>query len=113
MTRVGPADQLLLLLQERLATLGKDRTGKAALSFPREPDALTRARALAAFEGLDPDERRRAVIRGLLVRQFGDGVANDPAFAGVAAEVARIIGEDEGARDLLDRVFADLTPSAI
>lgn len=109
MPRIAPADQLLMVLQERLSALGKDRMRTERAASPRERDALSRARTLADLEGLDPDERRRVVVRGLLVREMGDEVANDPSFAAVAEDVLRIIADDAAGRALLDRALSDLT----
>ena len=106
MPRIGTGDQLLLLLQERLATLGKASTHGSNLN--REANPLARAQALAAFEGLDPDERRRAIVRGVLAQQLGDDLVSDPAFAAIAADVARIIWEDEDGRGLIQRALATL-----
>ena len=112
MTRIGNVDQVLLLLREQLERTSRrrgaerrDETARAT-SDPARP--LERARALAALDGLSETEVRRAVVRGLLVDEFGEGVGSDPAFQAVIDDVFRIIGDMPGGLELIDRAVAQL-----
>ncbi len=109
MTRITGTDQVLLLLRDRLArgaaSGGAVRSGALAR---RERAALDRLRAMAGFDALDPDERRRAVVQGLLIEELGEAVANDAAFQTVLGDVLRIIGAMPGGTDLIDRAAAAL-----
>lgn len=112
MTRVGNVDQVLLLLREQLQRSGRAR-GPAARARARQAEAssqrpLDRARALAALDTLGEEDRRRAVVRGLLAEQFGDAVGNDPALIAIVDQVSRIIGETPEGRELMDRAIAEL-----
>lgn len=110
MTRIGNADQVLLLLQDQLERLRRTRSGPSAGAAPAAtPAPLDRARALAARAGISEDDGKRALVRGLLVQQLGEAIGNDPAFASMAADVARIIGESDDGAALLDRALAVLT----
>lgn len=112
MTRVGNVDQVLLLLREQLQRAGRgretgrkaavDRTGRAA----QRP--LDRVRALAALDSLNEDDVRRAVVRGILTEELGEGVGNDAQLQAIVDDVIRIIGETPGGARLIDRAVAQL-----
>lgn len=109
MTRIGSADQVLMLLQEQIGLLAKSKSAKAAPSTRSgTPEPMARIRALAARDGLSDDDLKRALVRGLLVQQFGDAIGNDPAFERVAGDVMRIIGDTAEGRALLDHALTQL-----
>lgn len=112
MTRITNADQVLLLLREQLQRAGKKReTAARARMDRRNPVAarpLDRVRALAALDTLNEEELRRAVVRGILTDEFGEGVGNDAALQGIVDTVVRIIGDAPGGGDLLNRAVAQL-----
>jgi hypothetical protein len=112
MARIGNVDQVLLLLRERLQRAGKGReAGRKSRTGRADPAAarpLDRVRALAALDSLDEDEVRRAMVRGILTEEFGEGVGNDPALRTLVDDVARIIGESSGGPELMDRAIAQL-----
>jgi hypothetical protein len=112
MTRISNVDQVLLLLREQLQrtakgreTARKSRTGRAD---PAAARPLDRVRALAALDTLNEDEVRRALVRGMLTEEFGEGVGNDAALQRIVDDVVRIIGETPGGGELLDRAVAQL-----
>lgn len=111
MTRVSQADQLLLLLRERLQRLDRgraERKGGAAPARPATPKPLERLHAVAALDRLSEEETRRSLVRALLAQELGDGIANDPGFQKVADDVFRIISESEEGRALIDRAASQL-----
>jgi hypothetical protein len=112
MDRIGTVDQVLLLLREQLRKTGRARdTGKNQRVARMDRSAarpLERVRALAALDALDPEDKRRAVVRGLLTEEFGDGIGNDAALQTMVDEVVRIIDAAPGGRELMDRAVAQL-----
>lgn len=109
MTRITGTDQVLLLLRERLARgTGTGSTARHGALARGERAPLDRLRAMAGFDALDPDERRRAVVHGLLIEELGEGVANDAGFQAVLGDVMRIIGDMPGGVDLIDRAATAL-----
>lgn len=112
MTRISNVDQVLLLLREQLQRAGKKSEARAKSRIgradPAAPRPLDRVRALAALDTLNEDEVRRAVVRGILTEEFGEGVGNDAALQKMVDDVVRIIGEAPGGSDLLDRAVAQL-----
>ncbi|MEN2747872.1 hypothetical protein [Sphingomonas sp. T9W2] len=102
--KVAGTDHILLLLRAKLSNLSRDRAGRAA--GKGDPRPLERLRAMAGFDALGEDERRRAVVHGLLTEELGEAVANDAAFAAVLDEVLRIVGEMPGGLALIDRAAA-------
>lgn len=114
MTRISNSDHVLLLLQDQIARLAKDRAGRAGRVPPARggvPEPLVRLRALARRAGVSEDELKRALVRGLLVQQLGEALGGDPAFEAVAGDVLRIIGESAGGQELIDRALAQLGAS--
>lgn len=112
MTRVGTIDQVLLLLREQLQRSGKARDPSRANGAGRSGRAharpLERVRALATLDSLGEEDVRRALVRGLLTEELGEGIANDAAFQRIADDVLRIIGEMPGGPALIDRAIAQL-----
>jgi hypothetical protein len=111
MTRISNADQVLLLLHEQLDRLARKRSaGSTRARSPSvgTPEPMARLRARAAQEGIAEEDLKRALVRGLLAQQLGDAIANDPAFEVIAGDVARMIGESEEGRALLDRALIQL-----
>ncbi len=112
MTRISNVDQVLLLLREQLQrttknreTARKSRAGRAEATAARP---LDRVPALAALDTLNEEEVHRAVVRGILTEEFGEGVGNDAALQMIIDDVVRIIGDTPGGGDLLDRAVAQL-----
>lgn len=114
MTRIGNVDQVLLLLREQLQRAGKGRqAARKSRSGTAAPRALDRVRALAAMEALNDDELRRAVVRGILTEEFGEGVGNDAALQAIVDDVLRIIGATEGGPELIGRAVAQLKETGV
>lgn len=115
MTRIGTIDQILLLLREQLQRAGEGRTqlnpSSAGTAGRPEPRPLDRARTLASLDAIDPDERRRLVIRTLLLEELGDKVGNDPAFASLVERVLTTMQDVPGASELIDRAIGQLRES--
>ncbi len=105
--KVAGSDHVLLLLREKLARLSLEQADKARRTAGKgDPRPVDRLRAMAGFDALGEDERRRAVVHGLLTEELGEAVANDAAFAAVLDEVLRIVGDMPGGHDLIDRAAA-------
>lgn len=108
MTRINQANQILLLLQERLQRLERGRSGRSAGTAASTPRPLTRLQALTALEQLTDEDFNRTMVRALLIEELGDGVANDPAFEGVAQDVFRILADSEEGRRLIEQAARQL-----
>jgi hypothetical protein len=109
MTRVGNVEQVLLLLREQLQRAGKKSgTVRKTETGRTTQRPLDRVRALAALDSLNEDEVRRAVVRGILTEEFGEGVGNDPALQQVVDQVIGIIGGTPDGAELIDRAVAQL-----
>lgn len=107
MPRIAPRDPVLLLLRERLqrgaSTVRADTpVGPAPLS------PLQRARAMAAMAALDPDARRRMLVRAVLAERLGEAVANDAAFQQVSDRVLALLDATEEGRALVAAALADV-----
>lgn len=116
MTRVGNADQVLLLLREQLQRLDRargQRSGRADASRKAAAQTpLARLRALRALGPMSEEDYRRTLVRALLTEELGEAVANDPSFQAVADDVFRILNESEEGRALVARAAEQLAGDA-
>ncbi|MCB5423821.1 hypothetical protein H0274_01010 [Altererythrobacter sp. CC-YST694] len=106
MTRINQVDQVLLLLRQQLQRLdksGRARKGSAssATGVQRRSPAAGRVEAVLRADDLSDEDLARTLISALLVDEFGEAAANDPAFLHMAGEVHRIIAADPQAAKLL------------
>lgn len=111
MTTIGHVDRILLLLREQLQRAADDRTRSPVISASgpqSERRPLDRARTLAAFEAIDPDQRRRLIIRTLLLEEFGEGVGADPSFVAMVDRVLAMVRDMPGGEALIDQAIGQL-----
>jgi uncharacterized membrane protein YebE (DUF533 family) len=104
MTSIGPVEQAMLLLKERLRRLG-EQPGTANKREAASADPLAPVRALARHPRKADDEVRKALVRALLADALGPGLATSLEFQKIADKVARMLEEsDVGQRLLSDAV---------
>lgn len=117
MTRISNVDQVLLLLQEQLKRVGKNRRANAKRSAsrtnPTTSSPIDRVRLLSALDALSEDDVRRALVQGLLAEAFGERLTNDASFQSVVDRVARIIAESPDGPALLDRAVLQLRTTSV
>lgn len=102
--RVSPADQLVVILRQRLAEHSqRTKSGRPAPS-DRQGEPSHAIQALAATEGLDDRTLRRALVQNVLARQFGSGVVNDAQFQQVVERVTETLADHAHGAELLDRL---------
>lgn len=104
MDPISNVDHLVLLLRQRLQERARKGAPKAAGRRSRATDGLSAAQALAAMEGVDDRQFRRALIQGLLSDHFGQGVLNEARFQQVVDRVVGAIEGDAAGRELLERI---------
>jgi hypothetical protein len=114
MDPVTNVDQLVLLLRQRLAERSRTPGGAA----PRKADAadahgpsVDPLRALAAVDGVDERQLRRALVQSILADQFGAPLINDAKFQQVVDRVAETIEAEPDAARLLGRMVGALKAS--
>lgn len=110
MEPVSNVDRLVLLLRQRLEERDRTRTSQRPGSTKTTSNDVSKSavQALAATEGVDDRQFRRAVIQGLLTDRLGTAMMNDAAFQQVVDRVVGAIESDEETRKLLDRIANDL-----
>lgn len=108
MTRITNVDQVLLQLRQQLQRLSRNaqsvhatKSGSTVPAIRRS--ALRRIVELDRFDDLTGEEFERALIRALLIDEFGEAVANEPKFQQLSNDVFRIISSDRPTRELLQR----------
>lgn len=111
MTSIGNVDRILLLLREQLQRAAEEGPRIATsrkTSGSGEQRPLDRARTLASMEAIDPDQRRRLIVRTLLLEQFGEAIGTDPAFAPLVDRVVAMVRDIPGGNALIDQAFNQL-----
>lgn len=112
MDPISNVDRIAALLQqklrERARSSGADRGSRAGRSAERPIGGLDAARAVAAVEGIDDRQRRRAFIQNILTDQFGSALVNDAQFQQLVARVTQAIEEDLDASASLSAILEDL-----
>ena len=112
MEPISNVDRLVLLLRQRLQERSKAGAAprKDDHSAVGEPDTL---KGLAAIEGLDERQLRRALIQNILADQFGAGLINDAKFQQVVDRVVETIEGDGEASKLIAKVLVELRASTV
>jgi hypothetical protein len=103
MTTIDPSSQVALALQSQLAALkerGRVNARPAGQAGSSQQSRVTNglAHGIQAIAPEDPDRRRKAVrvfLQAELVREFGDGVLNDPQFGTMLDAVQQQMAQDE------------------
>lgn len=111
MTSIGNVDRILLLLREQLLRAADERArpSTAAPSGPKaEQRPLDRARTLASLDAVDPDQRRRLIVRTLLLEELGEAVGADPSFAALTDRVVAMVRDTPGGEALIDQAIEQL-----
>jgi hypothetical protein len=116
MDPVSNVDQLVLLLRQRLTERaranGAGAAQRARATGEVAASAIESSRALAAIEGIDERQLRRAVLQNILADHFGSHLVNDAQFQQVVGRVAEAIEDEPRATKLLSEVISELKASA-
>lgn len=116
MDPVSNVDSLVLLLRQRLlersrAALGA-RKGDNRSAADRAATGPDHIHALAAIEGVDDHQLKRALIQNILAEQLGAGLINEARFQQVVDRVTDTIDADATSSGLLSRLVGELRASA-
>ncbi|SRR6266702_1097960 len=111
MDPISNADNLVLLLRQKLQERAKTAAKARAGIRPRassEAVGMSAVQQLAAAEGVDERQLRRALVQNLLVEHFGPALLNDAQFQQIVSRVVGAIEEDTDASNLIARVLSEL-----
>lgn len=106
MNPVGPKEQLMRLLAERLRHAQDARKAAPAQRTVDRP--TVRVRNVLNATPVADQAARRLMVSGILAEHFGPHVASDPAFQAVIDEVLRLLEADADARDLLQLAMQEV-----
>jgi hypothetical protein len=115
MEPISNVDRLVVLLRRRLLerskAAGSARKDKAGGSGERAGE-VSQLRALAAIEGVDDRQLKRALIQNILADQFGNEMLNEAKFQQMVDRVTEGLEGEPGSATLLTRVVGELRASA-
>ncbi|MEO8114925.1 MAG: hypothetical protein ABI655_11110 [Phenylobacterium sp.] len=115
MDPISNVDRLVFLLRQRLlerAKAGPATRAQKVASGERAAAGLDHIHALAAIDGVDDRQLRRALVQNILADQFGASLLNEAKFQQVVDRVTETIEGDGGASKLLTRLVGELRASA-
>ena len=103
MTTIDPSNQVALAVQAQLAALRERGRVKGSPHSPASASqqghvSSTVAQRIQTIAADDPDRRRKAVrvvLQAELLREFGDGLLNDPQFGTMLDAVQEQMAQDE------------------
>jgi hypothetical protein len=110
MTTIGPIDQAVLLLRDKLQRLNAmtgAALGQAAAAQGTESDPIQRLRVLQQQGRLNSEELRKAFVRTMLSDAFGEAVASSLQFQEISEAVVKTILSNEHTVALLDKALAE------
>jgi hypothetical protein len=111
MDPISNADRLALILRQRLQERSRtsaERKGRKEADRGGRPEAADQVRAVAAMDGADERQQRRALVQAMLADQFGRELINEPEFQQVVDRVVETIESDSSSAELMGRVLGDL-----
>lgn len=112
MEPISGADRLVALLRQKLEERARGTLNRANAKPPvRSPSAeATGVQALAAVEGHDERQLRRAVVQHLLAEHFGAALVNDANFQQIITRVTDTLDDEPSTSQLLSGVISELQP---
>ena len=115
MDPISNVDQLVMLLRQRLLErskiLSRDK-GSSRTAAYRAKTPIDSVRALAAIEGVNDGQLKRALVQNILTDRFGSRLVNDAKFQQVVDRVTETIEQDVGSASLMTRLVGELRASA-
>ncbi|WP_157215368.1 hypothetical protein [Flavisphingomonas formosensis] len=110
MEPVSSADHLIAVLRRRLLERTQAKGGGRPEAGKQQEKAPSGLDTLAALQGAEPSQLRRACVQALLTEQFGAALINDAQFQQIVSRVSDTIAADPQASSLIDQVIAQLRP---
>jgi hypothetical protein len=115
MDPISNVDQLVLLLRQRLAERSRaassGKTGQVRSARETASAEVDSAHALAAIDGVDERQLKRALIQNILADQLGGALLNDAQFQQVVDRVTETIDAEPETSRLLSLVVLELRAS--
>lgn len=117
MDPISNVDRLVFLLRQRLQERARTETvakgaRKPASRESESPLGLDKLQALAAVDGIDDRQFRRALIQNILTDQLGAKLINEAKFQQVVDRVTETLEDDPNASRLLNRIVGELRAQA-
>ena len=93
-----------------MAPVGRPDSHKA--TEETRASGLGHVQAMAALEGVDDEQLKRALVQDILADQFGPTLLNDAKFQQVVDRVTDAMKRDSGLSQVLSRVVGELRQAA-
>lgn len=109
MDPVTSVDQLVMLLQQRLMERARATTkGPSRKRKDQGADRLDSVKALAAVDGVEDHQLRRALVNMLLAETFGSELTNDAKFQQITDRVTTTLESEPSSAELLSQIVGEL-----
>jgi len=109
MDPISQVDQLALILRQRILDQSKTRSARHKPSGTETRSSWVGGlKAMAATDGIDDHQLRRALIQNILAEQFGRGLINETKFQQVVERVVETLEADSSGSILMARCVAEL-----
>lgn len=106
MTRISNSEQVLAIVRaqlQRMAKRGKaDKSGRTEKADTKPLDTRQTIEALCAVKGLSDEDFARGLVSTLLIEEFGETIANAPAFHAAVEKTVAALRADDSVRARLD-----------
>lgn len=115
MDPISNVDRLVILLRQRLRERSRTAGAKRGAGASRAEAPLTgraAVQALAAVDGVDDHQLKRALIQNILADQLGGELINEAQFQQVVDRVTTALESEQATARLLTRVVGELRASA-
>jgi len=110
-TQISAASHLLALMQAHLDRLEKAR-GKAPsrreASNKQALDSVARAKEILQSDALSEEEVAQVVVTGLLARELGPEVSEDPKFQQMVRDIVATLNADPSSHAILKAAISQL-----
>jgi hypothetical protein len=108
MTSISNVDRLALIIRQRLKERAELAAQGSITPTKSKKSGLDHIQALAAIDGADPKQIKRALIEQILAQEFGGDLVNDASFQQITQRVLDALEQTEETRRLSDAALEDL-----
>lgn len=116
MDPISNVDRLVLVLRQKLEERSRtfSKTTHSAARSGREnvKSGIENVQALAALQGVDDRQVKRALIQSVLSDSFGANLINDAKFQQIVGRVVEALDDEPTTANLMNRIVSEMRAEA-